>query len=495
MKTRLEQRIISSEQAGRLIKNNWTVGLLSPEPCSFPSTICKALERRFVSEGEPRELTLLFNIGYGEIKGDGIDRFGHRGMVKKLIGADYSFASKINRLITKNNLQAYSFPSAVMSEMFRSLADGGPGVISKIGIGSFVDPRHQGGRLNLCSEETMVENVVFQDGEWLFYKPIALDVVIIRAEAVNQKGDLFFRSWSAKNEALYLAAGARRNKGLVIAEVKEIVDEGEQGLLLPSFLVDYIVVDKGHEDSNKIFNPTYSAGTSREWEVIAGRVAREIEMDSNVFIEKRLKNLAWKLVSGGKDFNLITDWFDSQVLQSGSRGNVSLNCLSSFSVSGLLDLAILPFNQIDGEGNVNVSKSGHRIVGCGRFPELCQNSKKLVFCGVFTADGCSIALQGGKLSIIKDGRSNRFVSRVEQIAFNSEIALRQGLEVIYITERAVFKLNDEGLVLTEIAPGVNLWRDVLNKMGCEVVISPQLKLMDARLLLAEKDGAVLGELG
>lgn len=494
MTTRLKEKTISEEQVGRLIKNNWTIGLLSSEPCSFPVAVSRALEKRFVSEGAPRELTVLFNRGYGEIKGEGIDSFGHLGMIKRLVGADYSFSPKINRLIIQNALQAYSFPAAVISKLIITAGES-PGVITKLGIGSFVDPRIQGGRLNVCSEEGLVENVVFRDEEWLFYQSVYLNAAIIRAESANLRGDLFFGSWSVQNEAAGLVLSAKKNRGLVIAEVKEIVETKETGIRLPFFLIDYYIPDK---NPSKRSNHNSGSSVSRlnpEWAVIFGRVVQELKEENKIFLERRLKTAIKTVLSSRGKINLFTDESNLLNLDEKIDSRFVLDNLTQFSYSGLLDLAILPFNQIDGQGNVNLSKYGHRITGCGRVIEVCQNSSKLIFCGSFTADGCSISLQGGRLSIIKDGRSNRFVSQVEQLVFASEYALKQGIEVMYITERAVFKLEEEGLVLIEIAPGVNLWRDILNKMGCEVVISSRLKLMDAKLFVEPsqtKELAVLG---
>jgi len=495
----IKSKLISAEQASKLIKNNSRLGILTVGPRSYPAELCKALERRFVSEGRPKGIEVIFNLSYGEEKGEGIDRFGHQGMVKRFIGSDYSFSPRISRLISKNSVQAYCFPSSVISEMFSAGAHNKPGVISKLGIGSFVDPRLQGGRLNPCSEEGLVEHLVFREEEWLFFKNHPLDAVILKAEAMDEEGNLLFYSPAAKSEAANLASAARKNGGLVIAEVKRIVERVRWEMSLPAFLFDYYVLAKDESKRRDKIKSSQLLNLSQEWEIIAGRVTKEIEEENKVFLSKRLRAMLPKIASSGKKFKIIADWFDpweaEGELGEEERNIVFLDYLPHFCDTGLLDLAIVPFNQIDGSGNVNSSKKGHKIIGCNHLLEVCQNSKKVIFCGTFTPNGYSLNLQEGELRIIKDGRLTSFVPQVEQITFSSEQAFKYGQEVMYITERAVFSLHDESLVLLEIAPGVNLWQDVIQKMECEVIISPQLKLMDSSLFVKKKDLGQLSQIG
>jgi propionate CoA-transferase len=514
-------KVMSAEAAAKLVTDGRTVLIDgSGGGVNEPDLVLAALEARFLRERHPAALTVVHPSGMGDGEGGGIDRLAHAGMVRRAIGGHWNWCPGMQRLATSNAIEAYCLPQGVMSHLFRAIAGHAPGVITHIGLGTFVDPRIDGGRLNASAKDPLVELVTLRDREYLFYPSFGVDVSIIRGTTADTLGNITMEEEGLYAETLSAAQAAKNSGGIVIAQVKQVVECGTldpRNVKVPGVLVDAIVVHPEQrlsfstKDDPTLFGGQRVAATEvpslalNARKVIARRAAFALHRGdvanlgygmpdgvATILAEERLADaVTFTLEQGhiggvpatGADFGLARnqlamidagyqfDWYDG----------------------GGLDVAILSFAEVDPKGNVNVSKFGGRIAGIGGFVNISQGAKRVVFVGTLRAGRQRMRFGDHGIAVDEEGTAAKFVRSVEQISFSGEYARRWNVPVTYVTERAVFELQSEGLVLTEIAPGLDLERDVLQQMGFRPRVADNLAIMDQRLFRTAPMGLQLME--
>lgn len=506
-------KIISKEEAAQLVQDGDVVGINGfAFGFGFPEALAKALGQRYEKEGHPKGMTLMFASGCGDGgKGEfGLDHFAQEGMVQKVIAGHVGLAKKFSGFIKDNKIAAYNFPQGVVAHMFREMAGGRKGVLTHVGLSTFADPRVEGGKMNKEAKEDLVKVVEIGGEERLYYEAKPLKVALIRGTTGDEAGNITVDKEGVLLETMHIAAAAKNAGGIVIAQVKEIAQKGSldpRKVVVPGIMVDYIVQAPEEEHMMNIqtkYNPSYTG----DLRIPTSQVER-MPLDSKKVISKRCAmelrrgtavNLGIGVPEGVASVALeegINDWM-TMTIEAGAVGGipasghglgaaVNVEALigqpNLFDIydGGGLDIAYLGLAQADADGNINVSKFQGRMVGCGGFVNITQNTKKVIFCGTFTAGKSNIVIDKEGVHIIEDGPFIKFVENVEQITFSGKYARENKKDVLYVTERAVFRLSPEGLELIEIAPSVDLEKDVLGKMAFRPLISKELKTMDIRI--------------
>jgi propionate CoA-transferase len=463
-----------------------------------------AIEQRFVDTGHPRDLTIVHGLGIGDAEQTGLNRFAHKGLVAKVIGGHWSWSPAMQALASAGAIEAYALPTGIIAALLRESGAHRPGVFSKVGLGTFVDPRREGGRLNTRSVEDLVSVVTIDGQEYLHYRPLHVDLAIVRGSSIDDRGNLSFADEAASLDSLAVAAAARGSGGRVIAQAKRRVRVGQQDprmISVPGPLVDVAVVSPGQwqtyaAEFDAAFSraapvsPTRRAGAPAAIgprEIVARRAAMEVLPGS-------VLNVGFGMSAGVIDVLAEESRLDDVhvVIEQGAVGGTPetgalfglsrnpsalLSSLSMFDLfaTGVLDVAVLGMAEADQHGHVNVSRVGTAVVGPGGFIDIASAARKLVFCGTFTAQGLKAEVLGGELRISSEGRTPKFVTDVSQITFDAAAALRSGQSALFVTERAVFELCEDGLSLVEIAPGIDLRADVLDQMDfVPRVVAPRL---------------------
>lgn len=480
-----------------------------------PNVLIEALAQRFLATGHPRDVTILHCTGIGDRKEGGLGRLAHTGLIRRIIGGNYAMSPPIGEMVLNNQVEAYNFPQGVMSQLHREIAAGRPGLVTHVGLHTFIDPRVDGGKLNSRTTEDLVELVHLAGREWLFYRSLPIDVAFIRATTADENGNLSFEQEGAKLDMLSIAQAARNSGGHVIAQVKRLARAGTlkpHDVVVPGILVDAIVVTPEQwQTAEAEYNPALS-GELRvpmehvprlaldERKVVARRAIEELRPGSVVNLGVGMADgIAAVAAEEG-----ILEHFTLTVEQGVVGGAPALGLIFGvaynpdaiidqpaqfdFYDGGGLDMTFLGFAQVDSRGNVNVSKFAGRLIGTGGFVNISQNARKVVFCGTLTSGRLETSVCDGHLEIRQEGRHRKFVQDIEHITFNAPYAAERGQEVMYVTERAVFCLDEDGLVLTEVAPGVDLERDVLSQMEFRPKVSSRLRFMDTRYFQSDAVG-------
>jgi len=504
-------KIVSAEEAVRIIRSGDTIALDGVMGGGSPDELIYALERRYLENGEPKGLTLLYASGIGDAKEKGLNHLGHEGLLKRVIAGHWGMTPKLQKLAVEEKIEAYNLPQGVLSHLFRDIAAGNPRTISRVGIGTFIDPRLDGGKVNSCTKEDLVEVVTFDGKEYLAYRTMPVQVALVRGSTADLDGNITMEREAMTLEVLPVAMAAKNSGGLVIVQVERIADRGAlnpRDVKIPGVLVDCVVVSQPEnhwQTAGTQYNPAFSC----EFKIPTASVA-PLEMDERKIIARRaafelrpnmVVNLGIGMPEGVASIANEEGIFDFLTLtaETGSIGGIpsggknfgastNMDCMLDmhmqfdFYDGGGLDLACLGLAQMDSHGNVNVSRFGPKLAGCGGFIDISQNSKKIVFVGTFTAGKTQISVGEGTLKIVKEGGVKKFVNKVEQITFSGNTARINNLDVLYITERCVFRLTEEGVELTEIAPGMDLEKDILAYMDFRPIIKDP-KIMDPRIFL------------
>jgi len=512
----MKRRILSPSEAAGLIKDGDVV-IIGGNGGMAPETIYAAVEKRYLETKEPRNLTLLHVTGVGAADSDdaGLNHFAHTGLVKRVIGGNYGIQLKfMKNLIVTDEIEAYNFPQGVLSQMCRAMAAGQPGVITHVGLDTYIDPRLEGGKMNSRAREDLVEVVQLAGREWLFYKAPVPDLAFIRGTTADEDGYISMEHEPATREELSIATAVHNAGGTVVCQVERMAERASihpQMVRIPGYLIDYIVVDPNQwQTYGTRFDPSVCGETRipvsaivpdplDHRRVIARRAAFELRPDDvinlGVGISAGIANVAAE--EGIADFITLTveagviGGIPGAAREFGTARNpraiIDQPYQFDFYDGGGLDAAFLSFAEVDPEGNVNVTRFGSRNDGAGGFINISQNARRLVFSGTLTGGGLKLRINDGKLEILEEGRFKKFVPGVGQISYNGRSGRKRGQQATYITERAVFEMSENGLVLREIAPGVRLKEDVLDQIGFEVRVDPELKEMDPRLF---REGAM-----
>jgi len=509
-----KKTVLSAREAIDLIKDGQCVVTGGFVSSCCPEALTTALEEKFISTGSPKNLTLVYAAGQGKRNGKGNDHFAHEGMIKRAIGGHWDRGPKLGTMAIENKIEAYNLPQGVISHLFRDIAASKVGTITHVGLNTFVDPRIDGGKLNSVTKEDIVELVNINGKTLLLYKAFPIDICLIRGTYADESGNVTMQNEIGTLDSTAMAQACKNSGGKVIVQVERIVKNGSLDARLvkiPRINVDVLVVgDK--ESSLQSLGCEYDGSLTGEIriplceiapvsldarKIIARRAAMEITEDAVVNLGVGVPELISSVAAeeGIGDYMTLT-------VEAGSIGGMPMpgaqfgacvnsecildqNVLFDFYDGGGLDLAFLGLAQADEIGNINVSKFGTRLPGCGGFINITQNAKKVVFCGTFTTGGLKTEIRDGKLFILQEGEIRKFLKNVEQTTFSGEYANKVNQPVMYITERAVFELRKDGIYLLEIAPGIDLETQVLDKMNFVPKMEGAPKLMDSKLFCDE----------
>ncbi len=510
-------KVITAEEAARLIQSGDSITVGGIVGTMLPETVLAALEARFLTEGEPHDLTWYDPSPTGA--GPGYEHLAHEGMLKRVYESWFPPMPELVSLIQQEKVEAYFIPLATGHLLLRETAAGKPGLLSQMGLQTVVDPRLGGGRLNRKAKEPLTRVVEVMGEEHLFYPSVPIDVAIIRGTTADEAGNIGLEEEPLSLGLFYQAMAARRCQGIVIAQVKRLAQRGSihpRQVVVPGMLVDYLVLDP-QQKQNETFPDRYIPGQDGMIRIpeppaavypltadkIAGRrAALELAPGTVINVGAGIPGAALVPVTREEDIqDLLTTTTEHGTI-AGAPGGVTgapgwpLNPpamltyqeLFDYYYGGGLDACFLAFGELDKEGNVNLLRFGGAFIGPGGSMDIAHSTKRVVFCATFTARGLQVAAAEGKLTIVHEGQSHRLVDKVQDLCFNGKEMYRRGKEVLYVTERAVFRLGPNGPVLTEVAPGVDVERDVLGQMDFRPAVSPELRRMDARLFREQAMG-------
>ncbi|WNF36505.1 CoA-transferase [Bacillaceae bacterium IKA-2] len=506
---------ITANEAAKMIPDEASIGTCGFMMTGATEELFIEIEKRYLETGYPKNLSLMWASGIGDVGYvRGLNHFCHEGLIKKTIGGYYGLTKKLGPLVVANKIIAYNFPQGVLSHMFREMAAKKPGVLTHVGLGTFVDPDYEGGKLNSITTEALVQKLEINDKEFLFYPSQKIDYALIRGTEADEDGNIGFSKEALTLESLSAAMAAKNNGGIVIVQVERKLKSGKlntKDVVIPGIFVDYVVevqdINNHMQTAGTLFNEDFISNhriyenspsefqlTDRK--IIARRAAMQMTKDMSVI------NYGIGIPEGVaeilKEEGIAGNY--TATVEPGVIGGIPLvglnfgSALSPHAIldepyqfdfynGGGIDITFLGMAQCDEKANFNVSKFGDKVTGCGGFIDISQNAKEVIFCGTFTASGLKTKVENGKLLILQEGKSKKFIKKVEQITYNGLYERQKDPEkiVLLVTERAVFEIQEKGLVLTEIAPGIDLEKDILSQMDFIPIISDRLKFMDDRI--------------
>jgi propionate CoA-transferase len=474
---------------------------------AVPQRFIDVLAAVFGEEGRPRDLTTVRVVGIGDFAERGFSQLGLPGLMRRTIGSNIGNEPRLGALVEANEIESYSFPQGVLSQLMREIAAGRPGLVTQVGLGTYVDPRQTGGKQNAATTEDLVEVVTLRGREWLLYHAFPIDVAVIRGTSADEDGNLTMEGEAIQGEMLAMAMAAHNSGGIVIAQVRSLARRGSlplRDVKVPAALVDYVYVDSEQWQTYITQDSPYYAGALRKpvtaepappldvRKVLARRSLLEFPPGAicnlGFGVSQLIGRVAWEEGITDRLVLTVEQGIFGGVPVAGNEGGAGFNYqamidqpdMFGFYDGGGLDVASLSFAEVDAEGNVNVHAFEGRVRGPGGFPNISARTGKICFVGTLTAQGLEIAIDDG-VRIVSEGSLRKFVPSVRQVSFNGHLARQRGQQVRYITERAVFALADDGLVLTEVAPGIDLEREVLSQMGFRPRVADDLRTMDRRL--------------
>jgi propionate CoA-transferase len=505
------KKIIPVEDAIAIVRDGDVLATTGYGGNGTPDQLFVALEKRFLETGGPRDLTLIFAGGQGDAKDKGLNHLGHTGLLKRTIGGHYGLMPKVAALVAANEIEAYNLPEGVITHLYRDIAAGKPGTLSKVGLATFVDPRQEGGKMNARTTEDLVQVLTLFGREYLYYRGMPIKIAFIRGTTADPNGNITTEKESLTLENLAMAIAAKNSHGYVICQVERIAAEGTldaRQVKIPGALVDCVVIAEPEHHMQTYgtqYNPAFS-GEVRiplqaikplpldERKIIARRAAMELGANSVVNFGIGMPDCIPSVASEEKLHDLMTLTVDPGVIGGVPMGGLDFGAAVNWQAvidhcsqfdfidGGGLDAAFLGFAECDSGGSVNASRFGSRIAGCGGFINISQNAKKVVFVSNFASGGAESVVEEGRLRIVREGKHIKFVERLGQVTFSGPLAAEREQDVLYVTERCVFRLTPAGLELAEVAPGINVERDILARLPfAPIVRTPAL--MDAAIFL------------
>lgn len=501
----MTHKFMTADQAARLIPDGATLGLVGGGGGLLEAdALLEAVEQRFLQGQGPHGLRVVHSLGIGDRDRRGLNRLAYPGLVQKVIGGHWVWSPRMQQLASDEQIEAYVLPAGVLAQLLREIAAGRPGLITHVGLGTFVDPTQEGGRMNRSARDLLVERIELGGQQYLRYLPFRLDVALLRGSAADAWGNISLEEEAANLETFAMAQAVHNCGGKVIVQVRQRVEAGQltaRQVRIPAPLVDAVVVVPDQPQSHRFaYDPTVS-GQQPFWgsadppaadllrQIIGRRAARQLRpgmvVNYGFGIPDAVAAEVHRQGQAGQYYQTIEHGtYGGQLLQGElfgfARGpSCIIDSPSQFDFysGGGLDIAFLGFGEMDAQGNVNVSRLAGRTVGPGGFMDIAQNARQVVFCGSFDTRGSQISWQNGALRIDRPGQIAKLVARVEQITFSGPQALQRGQQVWYITERAVFELTAQGVVLREVAPGVRLEEDLLARMGFQPVLPERVGQM------------------
>ena len=505
----MKDKVVTADEAVALIRDGDAVSCSGFVGTGTPDALIEALERRFLATGSPRNLTLVFAAAPGDGKHRGLNRLAHEGLIKRVIGGHWALVPKLAELATSNRIEAYNLPLGVISQLYREVAAHRAGLTTKVGLGTFVDPRQGGGRINPRTTEDLVRVIDIDGEEWLFYKPFPVNVAFIRGTTADPSGNITMEREALTLDSLAAAMAARNSKGLVIAQVERCAAQGSlhpRAVQVPGILVDCVVLAPPNlhaQTYGSAYEPAFSSeirvrtekigeALLDERKLIARRCAFELPLGGVINLGIGVPEGVAAVAAEERILDHLTLTAEPGVIGGMPQGGLNFgaaintdallhqNQQFDFYDGGGLDLACLGMAEVDRFGHVNVSRFGPKLAGAGGFINISQNARRLVFAGTFTSGGLVVALEGGRLRIVTEGRTRKFVEAVEQVTFNGIRAAAGDQTVHYVTERCVFRLGRDGLELTEVAPGIDVQRDILSRMGFAPIVR-SVRPMDPKI--------------
>jgi propionate CoA-transferase len=475
---------------------------------ALPQRFIDELAAVYREEGRPRDLTTVRVVGIGDFADRGFSQLGLPGLMRRTIGSNIGNEPRLGALVERNELESYSFPQGVLSQLMREIAAGRPGLITHVGLGTYVDPRQTGGKQNARTTEDLVEVVTLRGREWLLFHAFPIDVAVIRGTTADEDGNLTMDGEAVQGEMLAMAMAARNSGGMVIAQVRQLAPRGSlplRDVKVPGALVDHVFVDPEQWQTYITQDSPYYAGRLRRpataepplpldvRKIIARRSLLEFPKGAicnlGFGISQLIGRVAWE--EGITDQLVLTveQGIFGGVPVAGNEGGAGFNYqamidqpyMFDFYDGGWLGVASLSFAEVDAEGNVNVHAFEGRVRGPGGFPNISARTPRINFVGTLTAQGLELAIDGDGVRVVSEGTLSKFVPQVREVSFNGRLARERGQQVRYITDRAVFALEDEGLLLTEVAPGIDVERDVIGRMGFRPRVAEDLRASDPRL--------------
>jgi len=512
-----KNKVVSAEEAVQIIRDGDTIATGGFVGTGFPEYVAIVIEEYFLETGRPRGLTLMYAAGQGDGQNRGLNHLGHEGLVARVVGGHWGLVPKLQKLAIDNKIQAYNLPQGVISHMFRDIAAGKPRTITSVGLGTFVDPVNGGGKINTCTTTDIVERIKFDGKDYLAYKPLPVNVAILRGTTADTDGNVTMEKEALTLESLAIATAARNSGGFVIVQVERVADQGtlnSRQVKIPGIMVDCVVVSPP-EHHWQTFGTQYDPSFSGEIKVpiqslppmdmsdrkiIARRAAFELIPNSIVNLGIGMPEGVSNVANEEKIIDYLTLTAEPGVIGGLPAGGLNFGAATNtdalidqpsqfdFYDGGGLDLAFLGLAQADAAGNLNVSKFGPKLAGAGGFINISQKAKKVIFVGTFTAGGLKVSVNEGQLSIDQEGKVKKFVKEVEHVTFSGAYAVSKNQPVLYVTERCVFKLTEAGMELVEVAPGVDIDKDILSHMDFKPVIKGTPTPMDARIFRPEPMG-------
>lgn len=501
----MENKIMTAAEAAGLIKSGDYICISGFLSMGHPEELTDAVVKRFEETGEPRGVTVIAGAGMMAT-----DRWAREGLTARLITTHVGVEPEFGKLIHSNKIEAYFLPYGPITHLVRAAAGKKPGILTKTGLCTFIDPRYGDGKMNHCSPRKMVEVMEIDGEEYLFYRTFPITVALIKGTTADEHGNISVEKEALQLDLLSMATAAKANNGIVIAQVERITKAATlhpKSVKVPGIIVDAIVVAKAENHWQSSVEP-YNSALSGETRIPLGSLPA-LALDERKIIGRRvvLEMIPQSIINLGigmpegvaavaNEEGLADEMIAAieagpvgGVPQAAARFGSAMNPEALLDIgyqldlfnAGVLNLAVLGLAEADMHGNVNVSKFGPRIVGAGGFIDITQNTKNVIFCGTMTAGDLKMEISEGKLKILNEGRSKKFVTHVGQITFSGDYARTSGQTVLFVTERAVFELKKEGLTLVEIAPGVDVEKHILQQMDFKPHIAKNLKIMDPRI--------------